>query len=107
MNEKLYSFIYKMAAQLNITKITTSQEIDPNFSAYLVDASAGHMSLTLPDITYDGLWLLFRRVDTVVTNFVIISGYTPSQTIEGAASVPLPVGGEGATVSFNGVWKRI
>ena len=91
-----------------ITAATETQTVDPGYSIYLIDATSGNITLTLPDINSDGLWFLFRRIDTINANSVTIQGYSSGQTIDGLANFVLtPSAQEAATASYGGVWYRL
>jgi hypothetical protein len=91
--------------QTAATKITSSQTLDPNYSAYLVDATAGSVTCTLPSATNsDGLRFLVARFDAVGANTLTITT-TNSQAIDGAASATLAPSQSMEVVALSGNWS--
>lgn len=73
----------------NITTITATGTLDILEEVYLVDATAGNMTITLPDITADGMRYKLIRIDDVPANLITVQGFNVSQTISGAISISL------------------
>lgn len=95
-----------MATSVPISSVDSSGNVDPGYSIYLVDASISNVTLTLPDITTDGDWFLFRRIDNSSNTFTL-QGYTSGQTIDGSTTLVFSIGMESAVVAYNGVWWRV
>lgn len=69
----------------NFTVVNTTRSIDGSDDLYLVDATSGNITITLPDASSnDGLWVRLQRTDSS-TNTVTVIGYS-AQTINGNAS---------------------
>ena len=62
-----------MVYNSNITEITTSTTLDIGFDVYIVDATSGNITVTLPSITADGLQYKIKRIDNN-SNRVTITG---------------------------------
>jgi hypothetical protein len=91
----------------SITSVTFSQNVDSGYNIYLVDASNNDVTLTLPDITSDGFYFTFKRVDTVFTNTVTIVGNNNQQTIDNVSSLSLTDNTSLSVVSHGSVWWRL
>jgi len=76
-----------MVYSTNINRITTSTTLSTLSDVYLIDASGGNITITLPLITADGTQYTLTRIDTT-TNTVTIQG-TSGQTLNGVASIAL------------------
>jgi hypothetical protein len=70
----------------SITSSTTLSEFD---DVYLLDASGGAFTITLPTITSDGTRFRLIRIDSD-TDIVTIEGSAPAETIDEEVSVTLP-----------------
>lgn len=90
---------------LIITYFTTTgtSDVDPGFVFYVVDTTAGDITLTLPDITSDGFYFGFKRFDTSANSFTI-QGHVPAHTIDGSASLSFNSGDIHYVAALNGVW---
>ena len=91
-----------------ITSITTTSAVDPGFNIYLIDATNNNITLTLPSITSDGFYFMFRRIDTASSNTVTLEGDDPvNETIDNLQSISFAPGDELAVASLNNVWWRL
>lgn len=93
-------------ADVPITMVNSSGNIDPGYEAYLIDASSNNITLTMLNITSDGFYFMFKRVDNSL-NTVTIQGYSISQTIDGNSAITLNSGDKINLVAFNSVWWSI
>lgn len=92
-----------MVYNSNITEITTSTTLDIGFDVYIVDATSGNITVTLPSITADGLQYKIKRIDNN-SNRVTITG---SQTIDGLVSIQLFPQNSIEIHSIDTVWRTI
>ena len=76
-----------MVFNSNITEITTSTTLDTGFDVYLVDASGGSITVTLPAIVADGMQYKLHRSDDTANTVTIVP--TGGDTIEGTSSAVL------------------
>jgi hypothetical protein len=61
----------------------TSFDITEDYNVYLCDCSTGNMSIYLPDLSYDGLRVYVKRVDSSgnsMTLFAPTGNYIDGQT---------------------------
>jgi hypothetical protein len=79
-----------MVYSSDITTISTTGTLSYAQDVYLVDASGGGFTITLPDIATgsNGIHYKLKRIDTTV-NVVTIQGFNGSQTIDGATSITI------------------
>lgn len=91
--------------ELYITYFNTTgtSDVDPGFDFYVVDATNGNITLTLPDITSDGFYFGFKRFDDNVNTFTL-QGNSGSQTIDGSTTLSFSNLDIHYVASVNGVW---
>lgn len=89
---------------VSINRITSSASIDENFENYLIDATSGNITLTLPDIYTEGIDFTFKREDST-GNTVTLQPYSVSNTIEGTTSLLLAVSECVRLVSYDTNWN--
>lgn len=91
-------------ALLSTQYITETQDLGQNWLPllYVVDATAGNITLTLPNIDSDGLCLQFKRIDITYSQ-VVVQG-KPGQAVAGQPSQPLNALPGLKLVSFHGNW---
>lgn len=80
-----------MVFNTNITTVSTTLTLDISNDVYLVDASSGSITITLPNINADGIQYKLVRIDNNTSNTVTIQGNIPAQTIDTDVSLLLPV----------------
>lgn len=91
----------------DITLITANTTLSTKNDVYLVNASGGSITITLPNITCDGIQYKIKRTDSTSANTVTIQGNSGAQTIDGATSVsilPLTIY---EVVSYSSLWYVI
>jgi hypothetical protein len=93
-----------MVYSSNITTITTSGTLSTEQDVYIVDASGGNITLTLPDITGDGMNYELRRIDTSINTVDIARG--GSDLIDTATSISLNTFSSIKLHSLGNVWYR-
>ena len=103
-----------MVSSSNIELISTTTALSTLEDVYLVDASGGGFTITLSDITADGIHYKLIRIDEPSTSppsgAVTVQGFAGAQTINGAVSVTLSPGGilglesHGIDDGTGGVW---
>lgn len=90
-----------------IKYVTSDETLDPNYDTFLIDATnvtGGTLTFTLDDIQNDGENYFIKRTDNS-GNTVVITGFNPSQTIEGQTSITLTPGARVIVISTDaGVW---
>lgn len=72
---------------MSMIDITSSQNIDFGYEYQIIDATSGNLTLSLPQIPYDGIWTTFTRIDNS-SNTVSIVPYS-GDNIMGLSSLPL------------------
>jgi hypothetical protein len=92
-----------MVYNTNITLITTNTTLSTKDDVYIVNASGGSLTITLPLITANGMQYKIKRSDTTPTSTVTIIG-TSGQTIDGAVSILLATTTNIELQSLNSVW---
>jgi hypothetical protein len=96
--------------QITVTTIATSATIDDAVGVYLVDPSAGNITLTLMDIAgYDGVLIIVRRIDPLSATPNSLSIQTShTQTINDTGTVTPSLNVNQGTkvqlVSYGGNW---
>ena len=93
-------------ASPHITTVNTNTNIDDGYDTYIVDASAGNITLTLPNITADGYFFTIKRIDTNDSNTVTLVG-TGGQEIDDLASILVTIGMNVTVNSINGEWRSV
>ena len=87
-------------------EITSNADMNNNtyagFEYYFVDASSGSITITLPEILYDGTTFIMHRIDNSVNN-VTLEAFT-GQTVDGTSSVNMPARNYQEFVSLNNNW---
>jgi len=91
----------------DILPITVTTSLSIIQDVYIVDASGGDITLTLPDITTDGMQYKLKRTDSTRANTVTIEGFAPAQTIDGEVSITLSVRSAIEVQSINTVWVSL
>lgn len=86
---------------VSITSINSNTELEEGYDVYLIDATLGNLTITLPVISSDGEDFSMSRVDSTV-NSVTVEG--TSQNINGFASVDLPIQQSLKVVSYLDNW---
>jgi hypothetical protein len=102
-------FFVDQMANLTIVAVSGTTTIPTGQSevAYMVDASAGGFTITLPDATGDdGDHFYIKRLDGVVVNPVTISAHA-GQKIDGSSSISLTKNKFYHLLCFNGSWSII
>ena len=89
-----------------VTYCTQTCDVDEGFDTYIVDATNGNVTLTLPNITTDGIYFSFNRVDSS-GHTVTVEGNSSQQTIDGNATKSFASGEKDAMVSINNVWISV
>lgn len=89
----------------SIKLVTSTQDLDPVYDTFFIDASQGSIIFTLPNIALDGLNYYIKRIDSSLLTTVTIKGYNASQTINGSTSVLLLGSNAIFPISFNGEWN--
>ena len=84
-----------------ITNINSTINLDDMYDEYIVNAS-GPITITLPNITVDGISLTFRRIDN--SNYTVTLQGSSGQTIDGNSSVSLPPNGRYRITSLGNMW---
>ena len=92
-----------MVYNTNITAITSNTTLSISQDVYLVDASGNNITITLPNITADGIHYTLQRIDTSSNN-VTIAGFNSFQTISGNVSVPLLQNNTIRIQSYSDLW---
>ena len=98
-----------MVFTLSINNITASSTLSLYDDTHVVDASSGGFTITLPQITTDGMHYKLIRTDNT-SNTVTIAGDNVSETIDGQTSITLLPENSIQLVSFgiddgtSGVW---
>jgi hypothetical protein len=85
----------------HVTLVSTSTTLNVDFDTYLVDASGGSITLTVPSASADGQHFFINRIDSTDANTLTI---TSQDTINGASSIMLAAKSDVEIDSFNGVW---
>lgn len=95
-----------MTITANPEIITANATLDTGYDTYLIDASGGSITITLPDITnITGLVFILKRTDTTA-NLVVVTGQS-GQTIDNQTIISIPIN-TGITISsLNNVWYII
>jgi hypothetical protein len=96
-----------MVYSTNITSITSNTTLSTLDDVYLVNATSGPITITLPNITTDGMQYKLKRIDTVTSNIVTVQGFSGGQTLDGLTSVKLYTLTNFEVQSFNTVWYII
>ena len=96
-----------MVYNTNITSITTNTTLSTKDDVYLVDASGGNLTLTLPNILGNGMRYKLQRIDTSTGNSVTVQGFSGAQTIDGSTSVLLYNWTSFEVQSYNAVWYTV
>jgi len=87
----------------NIVIVNSDTTLDPSlYSTYLVDATPGNITITLPLITADGTTFNIKRIDGVINTVTIVG--TSGQTIDSSVSLSLSPGSNFRVTSLNDVW---
>lgn len=88
------------------TSVTSDTTLGTSYHIYLVDATSGSITLTLPSITADGTNFRIKRIDTSLTNTVTVQG-TGGQQIDSQASITMDTGTNIILAAFNSAWYII
>lgn len=93
----------------DLTVITSSTNASLDYGGYLMDASNGAITLTLPDMNGvgDGAALILARIDlNINVNVIIMATNTTMNTSNGASPyLIVPIQTSFTIVYFNGVWN--
>ena len=89
----------------NIAGISASTTISLGFDVYLVDATSGNITLTLPNISTNGINVNIRRTD-LTANIVTITG-TGGQLINGNSTLRLAINTDTTLNSLSSAWFTI
>ena len=93
-------------SSIYITLVSSDTNMDMGYNCYLVDASGGNTTLTLPSILGDGQNFIVRRIDTNGSNTLTLNT-SDSDTIDGLSSVQIGVGQDINVASCNSNWYTI
>jgi len=85
-----------------ISTVTANTTLSANYDTYTVNATSGNITITLPNITADGLVFNLRRTDTS-SNTVTIQG-TGGQLINGAATTTMNFKSDLTLHSLTSAW---
>ena len=85
-----------------ITTITTNTTLDVNYDTYKIDATSNNITITLPNITADGMTFFLRRIDISPNTLTIVT--TGGQLINGVSSSALNSSSDVIINSLNGGW---
>lgn len=91
----------------DILRITSSITLSTIQDVYVVDASGGNITLTLPNITTNGMQYKLKRVDSTRANTVTVQGFSGAQTIDGQVSITLSIVSSIEVQSINSVWVSL
>lgn len=98
-----------MVFTLSIDNIDTSGTLSLYEDTYIVDASSGGFTITLPEVTADGMHYKLIRTDNTA-NTVTVEGDAPAETIDGQTTLDLLPDNSTELASFGiddgtgGVW---
>ena len=95
---------------LTVTSITGTTSIPQGNSevVYIVDASSGGFTITLPDaVGDDGDHMYMKRIDGVVANPVTVATIGSGQKIDGSSTVSLTKNKFYHFLAYNGQWYII
>ena len=87
--------------------IKTNQNTNPDNDLFLLDASSNDVTITLPDITCDGLYFRICRIDTNTANTVTVRSFNDIQTINGRPYITLNIESKVGIVSFGYIWYSV
>ncbi|AYV76701.1 MAG: hypothetical protein Terrestrivirus12_4 [Terrestrivirus sp.] len=88
-----------------VTELTSSQTIDFSYNVFLVDATAGSITMTVPAPPSDGIKFFVKRIDAVQTNSLTI--LTPGALINGQSSITLSEKANLLVASYSGNWFTV
>ena len=91
-----YNFVYFNA------NTDMDQGVNDGYEYYAIDCSGSNITITLPTITYDGVYYLFHRIDTS-GNTLTLQAQT-GQTVRGGASITLGGNRYIQIVSYGSDW---
>lgn len=92
-----------MVLASNINLITTTTTLSPREDVYLINATAGSITLTLPNITCNGMHYLLKRTDLITTSVVTLQG-TGGQLIDGLATASILPNSNFRVQSYGTAW---
>lgn len=88
------------------TTITTTCDMEQNnlqyYDYYLLDASAGNISITLP-VLYDGSYIQLHRIDTTSNTITLLP--QSGETLNGTTSVLFPINRYAQCVKIGSNWR--
>lgn len=94
-----------------IIPITSNSTLDYGYDSYLVDASNGEFTMTLPTILADGMYYFLRRMDnsanTVTVNCSSEQLIYTNQPGQAVPSITLPISSDTVINSYNLAWYAI
>lgn len=93
-----------MPSTKSTTLITSSTTIDTGYENFLIDATSGSLTITLPIILSNGQFFRFRRIDNTANN-VTITG--TGQNIDGNTNITLPVLTTIPLLSYSNEWYSL
>lgn len=88
----------------NIRLINTNTTLSTEEDVCLIDSSSGSITITLPNITADGIRYKLIRIDSTTSNILTIQGFSALQTINGNTSLSLGINTSIAVESYDDVW---
>lgn len=87
---------------VSVTSINSSQTLSFDWNVYLIDATLGSITVTLPTPSADGENISLSRTDAT-GNTVTVQGLL-GETIDGASSYNLTAGNKLKVVAYLGNW---
>lgn len=91
-------------SSLYIYSVTSSLTIDLGYDTFLVDATGGNITVTVPESPGDGFNFMIARIDSSSNTVTIVP---TSADINGASSVTLGVNENAKLGAYNGDWWTI
>lgn len=92
---------------VDVIYMTSDGTLDLNFNVFLLDATSGSLSITIPLFTSDGQQIQIKRVDSVILNTVTISPTSPQKINSTLDSILISSLGSNNMVSYNTSWYSI
>lgn len=87
---------------------TTNSILDIGYNYFFVDCSGGNMSIYMPELLYDNILIIIKRIDTSINTCDLYINPTDNKPIDGSSStISLPSYNYIKIISFNNNWYII
>jgi hypothetical protein len=92
---------------LSIVQVSSNTNVDSGYNVYLCSSSGGNITLSMPQISFDGEHYYFRNINGVlVLNTITISAFS-GDTINGSSTYSLAYNTDIHIVSYGNNWYLI